>query len=142
MVLGPNKQGRVSLSRKILLSRPSDSEGSDDNMHGPAALEKNSVHEQTQRFGNVSQAFDGLTVVEGSSSQPIGDNGLVSDSRSDSTEVTQPVGDADPVPKTIRSRLRSLYDGWFSLLTAAKWSRSQSVSDDTSGKSDSKTTKQ
>ena len=138
--MGPTQRGGLSLSRRILLSRPSDSEGSDDNMYRPAACEKNSIHEQPQHFENVNQAFDGLTTTEGSSSQPVGDNGLVSDSGSDSTRVTQPVGDVDPVPKTICSRLRSLFDRWFSP-TAVKRSSSQSISDDTSGKSNSKTTK-
>ena len=131
----PNKKGKLSLSRKLLLPHPSDSGDSDDDMYGPAASKEISTREQPQHFGNVNQAFDGLSTAKGSSSQAVGDSGLVSDSMSDSTTVTQP---ADPASKSIRSRLRTLYDEWFSP-AAAKPSSSQPDGDD---KSNSKTTKQ
>ena len=178
VVLGPDRRGRPSLSRKMLLPRLFDSGDGDDDVHRPAVEEKTSTHEQ-QPQQVVNQAFDGLTTADVSSSQtaelasdsasdssstvtrPVGgdeltsdstsgsatvmepvddDDCLVSDSKSDSTTntVTQTVGDADLAPKTVRARFRGLYDRWFGPSTV-KRSSSESVRDDTSGKSNSKT---
>ena len=164
VVLGPDRQGRPSLSRKLLLPRLSDSGDSDDDndqIYKPAAdKEKRLTCDQAQSLGNIDQAVDDSTTAEGCSSQPASDDGPVSSSsRSDSTTITQPVGDSgggvvsdsstvtqvfgdtDPTPKTVRTRLRSLYDRWFSPndADAAKQSSSQSTSDDIDGKSNSKT---